>query len=195
MYSMVLMMALTTGGEMPAFCRGCRACGCYTCACYACGCFGCRGWCGCRGWSGCYSCGSYTCGCYSCGWYAFGHCGGLVIYGCHACGCGVAPAAPARPHPAPPPAKAAGAPTPATIVVSLPADATLTIDGSPTKSTDATRVFTTPALDPNGSYTYTFQAQVVRDGQTLTLSKKVAVRGGQETRVSFEFPLVSVAAK
>ena len=76
---------------------------------------------------------------------------------------------------------------PATIIVSLPTDATLTIDGMPTKSTSATRVFVTPPL-ADGNYSYTFKADFLREGKAVTVQQKVAVRAGKETAVSLDVP-------
>ena len=53
---------------------------------------------------------------------------------------------------------------PATIVLSLPADAKVSIDGVATTSTSATRTFITPELNPTKEFVYTLSAQVVRDG-------------------------------
>ena len=93
MYSVVLMAALSTGGEMPAFGHrgGCCGCyggcwgGCYGCSgCWGGGCWGggCRGWHGgCRGgWGGCWGCsGCWGCGgCYG-GWGGHGY--ALATYG------------------------------------------------------------------------------------------------------------------
>ncbi len=87
------------------------------------------------------------------------------------------------------------APAPARIIVSLPADARLTVDGTPTKSTSATRVFVSPALQPGQQYQYTFKAEVVRNGEPQSATKQVTVRAGQETRVQFNLPAVGVAQK
>lgn len=76
----------------------------------------------------------------------------------------------------------------ATLIVELPADARLTIDGRPTTSTSAQRRFVTPPLDRNGNYNYTLEATVIRDGAPVTMTKDVAVRPGQETRVSLDLP-------
>ncbi|MFN4258069.1 MAG: TIGR03000 domain-containing protein [Gemmataceae bacterium] len=194
MYSLVMMMALTTGGDAPAFCgRGC-GCGCWGCGCgcYSCGCRGCHKGCGCGCWGcgcGCYSCG---CGCYSCG------CG----CGCYSCGCGCyscgcygvvphhAPAAPKKEE-----EKKEAAAASATIVVNLPANAKLSIDDQATKQTSAVRTFATPSLENGKEFAYTLKAELVRDGQTLTATKTVTVRAGQQSRVSIEFPETSVAAK
>jgi uncharacterized protein (TIGR03000 family) len=82
---------------------------------------------------------------------------------------------------------------PAIIVVSLPADAKLTIDDAATRSTSANRRFVSPALERGQEYFYTLKAEIVRDGQTLTTNKRVAVRAGQETAVTLEFPVVTLA--
>ncbi len=84
---------------------------------------------------------------------------------------------------------------PATIQVNLPADAKLTIDGAATTSTSANRTFATPALENGKEFFYTLTAEIVRDGKTLTASKRVAVRAGAESRVSIEIPEATVAAK
>jgi uncharacterized protein (TIGR03000 family) len=87
------------------------------------------------------------------------------------------------------------APAPATVVVSLPAEAKLTVDGTPTVSTSALRRFVSPALEQGQEYYYEFKAEIVRDGKAVTVSRKVAVRAGEETQVAIEAPLASVAAK
>lgn len=77
----------------------------------------------------------------------------------------------------------------ATIVVTLPADAKLSIDDMATSSTSATRVFVSPTLPAGKDFTYVLKAEVTREGKTMTTSKVVTVRAGQESRVSFEFPM------
>jgi uncharacterized protein (TIGR03000 family) len=72
----------------------------------------------------------------------------------------------------------------ATIIVSLPADARLLVDGYLTTSTSAQRVFTSPELAPGQDYHYTLQAEIVRDGRVLTASERVTVRAGIENRVT-----------
>jgi uncharacterized protein (TIGR03000 family) len=77
--------------------------------------------------------------------------------------------------------------------VSLPADAKLTIDGRPTVSTSASRVFESPSLTPGKTFYYVLKATVVRDGTTETVTKEVAVRAGEDSRVKIEIPETSVA--
>ena len=111
-----------------------------------------------------------------------------------------APAPAPGPKPTPkieakPEEKGAAIPAPASIVVNLPAEAKLMIDDAATRSTSSVRVFSTPTLENGKEYFYTLKAEIIRDGQTVTASKKVAVRAGEETRVSLEFPVASVASK
>ena len=87
------------------------------------------------------------------------------------------------------------APAPATIIVSLPANATLTIDDAATTSTAATRVFTSPVLPVGRDFHYVLKAQIVRDGKTLVVSKEVTVRAGQTTRATLEASLANVASR
>jgi uncharacterized protein (TIGR03000 family) len=75
---------------------------------------------------------------------------------------------------------------PATVRVTLPADATLTIDGHTTRSTSADRLFVSPPLEPGRTFYYTFEARFVRAGKTISVQQKVAVRAGRETVVSLE---------
>ncbi len=197
MYSLVLVMALSDGAALPSAVpqnpvavkrvgtqelnRG-RRHGC--CGCCG-GCWGCYG--------GCYG-GYYGC---------YGGCYGGYYGGCYDCYGGVAPAAPAAPaqppEPAPVPKKKGGeeaSRAPATIYVSLPADAKLTIDDAPTASTSATRVFATPTLEGGKEYYYTLKAQVTRDGKVLSATQRVTVRAGQATRVTLEVPdATGVASK
>jgi uncharacterized protein (TIGR03000 family) len=224
MYSMVLMMALTTGGEAPAFGHGC--CGGYTSCCggstVSYGCCGGHNSC-CGGGHKLFGgfCGHKhsCCGGNSC-------CGGTVVYtGC----CGGTPAAAPPPPPAtipvapkevkpmgdekkepgaeekkpeekkpeekkPEPKEGAAVAAPATILVSLPADAKLTIDDNATVSTSANRRFVTPTLQNGRDFSYTLKAEVVRDGKPVSTVKVITVRAGETTQVDIEVP-TAVAAK
>ena len=72
--------------------------------------------------------------------------------------------------------------------MTLPADAKLTIDGRPTVSTSESRIFESPRLTPGKTFYYVLKATVVRGGKTETVTKKVAVRAGEDTRVQIEIP-------
>jgi uncharacterized protein (TIGR03000 family) len=230
MYSVVLMMALTSGGDVPALGHGCCGCygggygGCMGCygGCYGGGyggCMGCYGGCygghkhGCRGghhgcWGGGHGChGGHRkhgcCGCYG-GGYGYGCCGcygGGYGHGCMGCyggggvaapvvpGMAVPSGNPVAPATTPAPSKKSTsleAAAPATLIVTVPAEARLTIDGEATTSTATQRVFTTPALNYGRDYTYTVQVEFQKDGKTLALSKEVVVKAGEQTRVTFD---------
>jgi uncharacterized protein (TIGR03000 family) len=209
MYSIVLMAAISGSGDLPAFghrggccgCNGGHSSGC--CGDYGCGCGGGghrrghrRGGCGCCGNNyGCGCCGnSNSCGCCGASACCGSGCesGGEMIEGEHR----RAPATrePERIGKPKEPKKATRGPAPATIIVSLPANATLTVDNTVTKSTSATRVLTSPALEVGQEYLYNLKAEVVQDGQTITLAKQVAVRAGSETSVSL-FPETTLASR
>jgi len=183
MYSFVLMMALSSGTEMPAWgrCGGGRGChGCSGCSgCYGGGYGGCSG-----GYGGCYGGGYGGCsgGYGGCGGYAgmaySGSYGGYVV-------------SPTVTTPAS--VVQASGQTPATLVVTLPAGAKLMIDDSPTSSTAASRVFQTPPLEPGYEYYYTLKAETMQDGKPVQVTNRATVRAGQTTSVRLEFPLANVA--
>jgi len=72
------------------------------------------------------------------------------------------------------------------LIVTVPADTRLSIDGEATTSTATQRVFVSPALDFGREYHYTLQAEFLKNGKKVTRSKEVAVKAGEETHVSFE---------
>jgi uncharacterized protein (TIGR03000 family) len=76
----------------------------------------------------------------------------------------------------------------ATLIVSLPADAKLTIDGQATTSTSAKRVFSTPVLEAGKTYQYTLKAEVVVEGKTEVITKVVQIQAGRETLEKLELP-------
>jgi uncharacterized protein (TIGR03000 family) len=161
---------------------------------------GCHG--GCNG-GGCYGGGCYGGGaCYG-GAGCVGGGAGCVGGGAGCVGGGVAPPPPppVRERVVPPEGgkkkeKETLAPAPATIYVSLPSEAKLTIDDAATTSTSAVRVFASPALQPGQEYYYTLKAEIVRDGKTIPAVKRIPVHAGEESRVTFEFPAATaVAAK
>jgi uncharacterized protein (TIGR03000 family) len=88
---------------------------------------------------------------------------------------------------------AAPASAPATLVVNLPADAVLTVDGKRTASTSAERVFSTPALESGRDFAYTLEAKFVRDGQEKVIKQRVTVRAGKQTTVRLEEPATAAA--
>lgn len=89
--------------------------------------------------------------------------------------------------------KAADDSAPARLIVSLPAEARLTVDGSPTTSTSGQRTFVSPPLQPGVDYYYTLRAEVQRDGQTVATTQRVQVRAGQDITVTLDIPAATVA--
>ena len=78
----------------------------------------------------------------------------------------------------------ASAAAPATIEVTLPADAKVTIDDTITESTSASRKFVTPPLDPDTEYNYTIKVEIARDGRDIIASKQITVRAGEIAKVA-----------
>ncbi len=93
-----------------------------------------------------------------------------------------------------PPAKTQ-ATTSATIVVSLPADARLTVDGNATTSTSALRTFVSPALEQGAEYVYTLRAEVIRDGRSIVETQDISVRAGEVTNVPFNFTSQGIVSR
>ncbi len=114
----------------------------------------------------------------------------------HGCSTVVVPATKPMPKPEPvPPPKKGAVSAPATIIVSLPADARLIVDGAPTNSVAERRTLVTPELDFGTTYVYTMRAEVVRDGRTQAQTQEVTVRGGETSTVQFQFSNQGVASR
>jgi uncharacterized protein (TIGR03000 family) len=80
-------------------------------------------------------------------------------------------------------------PAPARLVVSLPADATLKVDGAATRSTGAERTFVTPALPAGKALKYTLQVEARnKDGKKVSWEQKATVRAGETTRITLKAP-------
>ncbi len=85
--------------------------------------------------------------------------------------------------------------TKATVVVNLPADAVLIVDGQKTLTTSARRVFTSPELEKGRDYYYDMKAEFKRDGKPVEVSKRIIVRAGAETAVDLNEATVSTVKK
>jgi len=81
------------------------------------------------------------------------------------------------------------------MVVTLPADARLTIDDYQATSVSDSRTFETPALEQGKDYHYTLKAEIVRDGKVQTVVRQVTVRAGQASQVSLDIPTTVAAAE
>jgi len=73
----------------------------------------------------------------------------------------------------------------ATVVVRLPADARLYADARQLGLTGAERKFVTPALPPGQSFTYRFRVEYERDGETVSVTKRVPVHAGGSVTLEF----------
>ncbi|OWK40600.1 Keratin [Fimbriiglobus ruber] len=82
-------------------------------------------------------------------------------------------------------ARAGGAMGRATVVVRLPADARLYAEGRLLSLASTERTFVSPPLPGGLDFTYTFRAEYVRDGETITRSKRIAIRAGTASLVEF----------
>jgi len=171
--------------------KGCCGGGLFSRKCH--GCHGCHGCCGgsygCHGGYGC--CGGYACtGCTGCT-------GGYACTGCTGC-CGgmTAPATEAPKtiekvkEPKVIEKGKTEAPSAAKIIVSLPADARLTVDGAVTTSTSDRRVFESPELAPGKTYSYTLKAEFTQDGKPVVVTKEVSIKAGAEVNVTIAAPEV-----
>jgi uncharacterized protein (TIGR03000 family) len=220
MYSVILLMAVTTGGETADFGgrRACGGCGCssyVSCGgCYSYSCGGCQRVRGCRKHArhGCYTCHSYSC--YSCASYAAPVCHGCAVsYGCSAPVVSYGCSAPVVSHGCSAPVISHGctatvgcagghlissvdvgtttgvavteSSNTATIIVNVPSQANVTIDGTPTQSTSEVRYFESPTLKAGQTYSYTIEASFQKDGAPVKVSKQVSFSAGKTVRVDF----------
>src|SRR5260370_2256748 len=81
----------------------------------------------------------------------------------------------------------------ARLIVELPADAKLYVDDRLMQTTSERRVFNSPRLEQGQTYYYILRAEVVRDGQTLSDTKRVLVHAGEVIQASFRDLTASVA--
>jgi uncharacterized protein (TIGR03000 family) len=88
-----------------------------------------------------------------------------------------------------------GSPTSATLIVTLPADAKLSVDGYATTSTSSVRRFITPSLDAGRDYYYTLKAEVMNEGKTEVITKRVVVRSGEVTQTTLSLPVSTASAR
>ena len=175
MYSMVLMTALTMGQSSPAegYCHHGHADWCATYGtCYG-GCYG-----------ACY--GGYTTG------------GPLYVY---AAGRGGSLGFPdSRPYAASltpgfvmtteggQGKEAEGQPASANrarLIVSIPDNASLYVDGKPIQAVAPVRSFQTPELEQGREYFYEVRAEVMRDGKPVSETRRVTVKAGEVVRTDF----------
>ena len=71
------------------------------------------------------------------------------------------------------------------MIVKLPADARLFADARPLSLTGAERKFVSPELPSGPEFTYRFRIEYERDGETMSVTKKVPVRAGGTVTIEF----------
>jgi uncharacterized protein (TIGR03000 family) len=76
---------------------------------------------------------------------------------------------------------------PARITVTVPADARVLVDGTPTSSTGTYRRFHSPPLDPGSTYSYKFSVRWNEAGKEVTQTRSVDVTAG--ANVDLRFPI------
>lgn len=89
-------------------------------------------------------------------------------------------------EPAPLPAVAAPAATErATLMIRIPAGATLYVDGRKAGTAGAETSFRTPPLPAGREFSYMLKAEILRDGRPESLTQKVSFRAGERITVDF----------
>jgi len=78
-----------------------------------------------------------------------------------------------------------GASARATVIVRLPIDARLFADAKALSLTGAERKFVSPELPVGQEFVYRFRVEYERDGETVSVTKKVAVRAGAMLDIEF----------
>jgi uncharacterized protein (TIGR03000 family) len=73
----------------------------------------------------------------------------------------------------------------ATVIVRLPADARLFADGRALTQSGGERKFVSPALPTNQDFSYRFRVEYERDGETISVTKKVPVWAGGTATIEF----------
>jgi uncharacterized protein (TIGR03000 family) len=160
------------------------------------GCYG-GGYGGCYGggYGGCYGGGCYGGGYGGCCGGGYGGCygGGMMVYGGGCCGGGmiIGPGGGIRREEE---KKKEEVSSQATLVVNLPADATLLIDGDATTATTGRRVFVAGPMPEGREFRYTVRAEAMRQGKMVSTEQEVVVKAGDRREVTLELPAPTVAS-
>jgi uncharacterized protein (TIGR03000 family) len=83
----------------------------------------------------------------------------------------------------------------ATIIVAVPSDAKVKIDGMQTASTSSIRYFESPTLTRGKTYSYTFEAEFQKNGTPVKVSKKVSFQAGKVVRCDLTSAPTGLASK
>jgi uncharacterized protein (TIGR03000 family) len=81
--------------------------------------------------------------------------------------------------------------TPGWLLVELPPEAQLLVNGKPTRSTGGQRLFDSPPLRRGQNYEYILQVQIPLPGGPVVHTQTAVVRAGQITRISLNPPSAS----
>lgn len=73
----------------------------------------------------------------------------------------------------------------ATLLIRVPAGATLTVDGRKIEASSAETTFRTPPLPAGREFSYLLKAEILRDGRPESLTQKVTFRAGERLTVDF----------
>jgi uncharacterized protein (TIGR03000 family) len=101
-------------------------------------------------------------------------------------------ASPAMPAPVTPPPPSAGkstfdmSPDAGYLIVNVPADAKVFVNGHATTSTGEHRQYVSHGLEAGMRYEYQVRAEIIRDGKVLSETKTVQLTGGSQADLAFE---------
>jgi uncharacterized protein (TIGR03000 family) len=82
----------------------------------------------------------------------------------------------------------------ATVVLSVPAGATVTVEGQTLKSSGSEKTFLSPELEPGREFVYVVRAAMEVSGKEEVETKQVKVTAGETSRISFETLFAKVEA-
>jgi uncharacterized protein (TIGR03000 family) len=81
------------------------------------------------------------------------------------------------------------------VIVLLPRDAKLWVDNVECPLTSTVRSFDTPSLDPSQKYAYNLKIEMVREGRTITETRRAVITPGQPVQVDFNAGALSTASR
>jgi uncharacterized protein (TIGR03000 family) len=82
--------------------------------------------------------------------------------------------------------KLTAAPANASLLIRVPADAKVYIDGNLMRSKSTERLFTSPEIEPGTPYFYMLRVEREKDGKTVQEVRRVTVMAGETSRLDFD---------
>jgi uncharacterized protein (TIGR03000 family) len=79
-------------------------------------------------------------------------------------------------------------PTDVVFYVHVPANAEVSVNGTPSTQTGEVREYASSSLQPNKTYTYSFRARWLQNGRPVDETRKLRVTGGEVRNVDFAQP-------